>query len=190
MVKFYFTAPGLCAAAPVGLKPPKLMRGYRSALLFWISALVEASAQSMQSMYSYPEWNKWGHSRSTRRTRSTPGSGFTICAYVHMCTYTSPSSELIWPVALEGGEGLPVKPEGKWRSATPHGDGSPSVLVTWEPSGWFSFISNHKEPSPSAANFTDSPIPHNGHFVDLHAPLTWRQLADVLPCGSPWTQQF
>lgn len=56
---------------------------------------------------------------------------------MHIWIHPPPSLELICPVALEacvrrcvcacvGGGGL-VKPEGKWRSVTPHRDGSPSL---------------------------------------------------------------
>lgn len=120
-------------------------------------------------------WNKWGHSRSTRRTRSAPESGFTTCTYVYM--HTSPSSELICPVALEGGGCLLNHREsgGQW----PHM--GRLFVMSLSPEIWFPFRFTQ---TLRGANLTHSPIRHDGHFVGPHALFTHLQLADA-PSASP-----
>lgn len=182
------------SAAPVGLKRPTLAGlSLPFESLPWLKFL----AKRIQSMYSYsePSVKRMRTSKVDQENKIYPRVRFHhmhICMHTH--THASPSLELVCPVALKGvGWGLSgvVKPEGKWRSATPPmGMVVRQVLVTWEPSGWFSFISHRKKPRLSPANFTDSPIRHNGHFVGLHAPFTCGQLADVLSSDFEWTEQF
>lgn len=91
----------------------------------WIASLVEVLAKSIQSMESYSELSvkRMRTSKVDQENKIYPRVRFHrmhICMHTH--THTSPSLELICPVALKGvGWGLSavVKPEGRLPS---HGD--------------------------------------------------------------------